>query len=190
MKFVTGHNRVEKRIDSDALGHFRIGGEYCRLIPLTQGQFAIVSEEDYERLKKFRWNAHWTETSRSYYAIRTERLSGGKKRMVWMHREILGLSSEDERCGDHVDAGNCLDNRRANLRIGTIANNAMNRRARRGTKSGLKGVSWRSREQSFEASIRVDGKVIRLGNFKTATEAHAAYCEAAPKYFGEFARFE
>jgi hypothetical protein len=38
------------------------------------------------------------------------------------------------------------------------------------------------------ASIKANGKRIFLGLFLTAEEAHDAYCAAAKKYFGEFAR--
>ena len=38
--------------------------------------------------------------------------------------------------------------------------------------------------------IRVDGKYKSLGYFKEAESAHAAYVDAARKYYGEFARVQ
>jgi uncharacterized protein YegP (UPF0339 family) len=40
----------------------------------------------------------------------------------------------------------------------------------------------------WRSAIKVNGTIIRLGDFYTSQEAHAAYKNAANQYFGEFAR--
>ena len=84
---------------------------------------------------------------------------------------------------------NKLDNRRENIRIATPAQNLANSKAR-GT-SGFKGVSVTSdvKGKPYQAKIKSNGKTQYLGHFSTPEEAHEAYCVAATKAHGEFARF-
>lgn len=86
---------------------------------------------------------------------------------------------------DHIN-GNRLDNRISNLRLATMSQNLANSVIHRNNKSGFKGVS--RIETRFRAQIKKDGKVIYLGLFASALEAHEAYCEAAARLHGEFAR--
>ena len=158
-----------------------------RIIPLTQGQVAIVDAADYEWLSQWKWSANWSEFTQSFYAIRGELGAGGKLIGIKMHRQILGLAYGDRREGDHRD-GNTLDNRRHNLRVATKAQNSRNQKLRKDNRFGLKGVFPHGRK--WRASICVNYKKIHLGLFSTIELAHAAYCEAARKYFGEFARTE
>jgi hypothetical protein len=51
-------------------------------------------------------------------------------------------------------------------------------------------VSFFKRDGNWKSRIVVDGKEIWLGYFSTPEAAHAAYCEAAKQYHGEFARTE
>lgn len=88
---------------------------------------------------------------------------------------------------DHINGDGC-DNRFANLREVTIGENACNRRKhnKAGT-SKLKGVSRKC--NAWRATIRLHGKSLHLGYFRTEEEAHLAYCAAAVHYHGAFANF-
>ena len=90
---------------------------------------------------------------------------------------------------DHVD-GDGLNNRISNIREATRSENTRNQGNRKTNTSGFKGVSRVSGAKPYQARIRVNGKRISLGYHATAEAAHAAYCEAAKKYHGEFARTE
>lgn len=78
------------------------------------------------------------------------------------------------------------DNRWANLRAATRAQNNANTRSRAHNKLGIKGV--RAVGSKFRAIITIDGNPIHLGYFPTADEAHAVYVRAANDRFAEFAR--
>lgn len=80
------------------------------------------------------------------------------------------------------------DNRIVNLRVASRSQNCMNTSATKSSKSGYKGVYFHSRVKKWTAQIGVNRKQYHLGYFASAQLAHAAYCEAAKKYHGEFAR--
>ena len=59
-----------------------------KLIPLSQGEFAIVDDIDYEPLKRFRWCCHNTRSGK--IAERNCHCIGdGKWRTIMMHRQIM-----------------------------------------------------------------------------------------------------
>lgn len=88
---------------------------------------------------------------------------------------------------DHVNLDRS-DNRLCNLREATASENSLNRPLSKNSTSGYKGVSWDLTCGRYAARICVRGKKIFLGRFDCPKEAHAAYCSAARKYGGEFAR--
>ena len=92
---------------------------------------------------------------------------------------------------DHIN-GDTGDNRWCNLRSTTLAGNQHNRRLNGNSTSGYKGVHVAdpNSPKPYRARIQVNNKRVSLGRYRTAEEASAAYCAAAVKYFGEFARFE
>ena len=154
-------------------------------IPLTQGKFAIVDDEDYEQLSCHKWyafNHHCT-----FYAVRGSSRQKGKRTIIFMHREILGLGFGDQRQCDHRN-GNGLDNGKTNLRMATSTQNNQNRRPRKGTSSRFKGVYWDRGRAKWRAKIRINGPQINLGRFDSEIDGAKAYDAAAVAAFGEFAR--
>jgi len=163
----------------------RAGGMYwrrvMRTIPLTQGKVAIVDDQDYAELSKYKWYA--TNNRKRWYAGRHVGPRSHRKQ-VFMHRQLLN-APPGLQC-DHIN-GDGLDNRRCNLRICTSSENSMNRRSRGGT-SEFKGVYWYKRNKKWRAQIRDDGKQYHLGYFQNEASAARAYNRAARNAFGEFAR--
>ena len=85
---------------------------------------------------------------------------------------------------DHRDLSKA-NNAWLNLREATGSQNGANKKARG---KYQKGVSFHRQSGKFSARIHKEGKQISLGYFPTPELAHAAYCIAAPKIHGEFAR--
>lgn len=88
---------------------------------------------------------------------------------------------------DHKDTDRS-NNAWTNLRLATNSQNKANMGKRADNKSGFKGVSWYPQTKRWVAQIRCEGKSKTLGYFHDPEHAHAAYCEAAKRLFGEFAR--
>ncbi|WQZ00715.1 HNH homing endonuclease [Xanthomonas phage NP1] len=82
---------------------------------------------------------------------------------------------------DHAD-GDPSNNRIANLRECSQAENVQNQRKRSDNKSGVQGVSWHKNTNKWQAQIEVGGKNIYLGVFNTIEEAAQARAEAKAKY--------
>lgn len=81
---------------------------------------------------------------------------------------------------DHIN-GDYTDNRATNLRDVTNAQNAQNRRrAKRNNSTGFLGVSIDSRQKNrpYRARIMIDDRMVSLGYYPTAEEAHDAYIAA------------
>jgi hypothetical protein len=90
---------------------------------------------------------------------------------------------------DHKD-NNPLNNSFQNLRLSSRTENNANAKKRLDNTTGFKGVCFNKNAKKFSSKIQFERKQINLGYFNSAEEAYKAYCEAAKKLFGEFARFE
>lgn len=153
-----------------------------RAIPLSRGYVATVDDEDYERVISYGpWHVDIPRGKHTAYARKTLTVDG-RKTTIKMHVFILGVSGVD-----HAN-GNGLDNRRANLRAATNAQNSANRRRRSDNTSGFKGVSFHRRSRKWQAYACQGGKQNHLGYHATAEQAARAYDEAARELFGPFAR--
>jgi len=162
----------------------RYGYAFCR-IPLTQGQYAIVDSDDYQRLSKHKWYAAG-RSGNCYYAVRMIKTRNGTKRQIHMHRQILKVP--DDMFVDHINR-NSLDNRKANLRPATPSQNVRNRakNTNRTYTSKYKGVTWNRCIKPWRAHIHFNHKLISLGSFDDEIRAAKAYDQAARRYHGEFA---
>ena len=161
---------------------------YYRFIPLTQGQYAIVDVTDYKWLMQWSWYAKWCEDSGSFYAARNSRASEGKHHTIRMHSQIMGLAYGDKRTVDHIESEKTLDNRRSNLRIATDAEQNMNKSKFITNTTGFKGVTRVKGSNLYVSQIGSNGKKIHLALSEDPKVAYYAYCKAAKKYHGDFAR--
>ena len=153
------------------------------LIPLTQSQVTVVDAEDYEALAGFKWFADRDRSG--FYAVRkAKRDADGRRHTVFLHRVIT--SAPMGIMVDHINR-DTLDNRRANLRLCSNAENQRNRTSTRGSSSAFLGVSWKTRDRKWQACLTINGSTKYLGHFICEMEAARAYDAAAIYYFGEFA---
>lgn len=144
-----------------------------RGIKLTQGQWALVDERDWESVRQFQWRA--MKHYKTFYAM-----TGNKS----MHRLILGDHAPE--LVDHRDR-NGLHNRRVNLREATPAQNMHNRSKHIVKSSHFKGVCWNKNQSKWAAYLSIDGKRRTLGFFHDELGAALAYNEIALATRGEFA---
>ena len=155
------------------------------LIPVYQQgivqHYAIVDDADFPMVAARRWTMNTGYVS-TWVSSRGKPWSGAPAgRSLKLHRLLMqpgpGLQV------DHVNH-DPLDNRRANLRVCTPHENAMNHPTQQNNTSGYRGVFRRG--QRWAAKIRFHRKLVHLGTFSDPTSARAAYLAAAFVLFGEF----
>lgn len=89
----------------------------AKIIPLTQGRYATVSDEDYEPLMVYNWYAFFNGL-KWYAAAKINRKN------VYMHRFVMNPPQNMD--VDHIN-GDGLCNARYNLRIVTRSDNLLNK---------------------------------------------------------------
>jgi hypothetical protein len=142
-------------------------------IPLTKGRIALVDDEDYDFLTRWKW-----QFNADGYAVHSTHVAG-KAIKIPMHRMIMNAQKGE--IIDHIN-GSRLDNQRANLRRATRAQNAQNSIQVRNW-TGYKGVQPLPTRE-YLAAITVDSREIHLGIYPTPARAAQAYDKAAVAHFG------
>jgi hypothetical protein len=150
-------------------------GYAFRRIELTRGKYTIVDPEDYGWLNKYKW--HTNCGNGKFYAA--------NKNLPKMHRLII--KPPNNLFVDHIN-GNGLDNRKANLRLATCAQNNWNSNCGKNYgKSKYKGVNWHKYRKKWFALAGMYGKKVYLGYYSNEEEAARAYDKYVKEHRGEFA---
>ncbi len=127
------------------------------------------------------------KNSRGY--LHVSLYKNGKKSHRIIHQLVARAfipNPENKPCVDHINGdktNNCVDN----LRYASNSENAMNQKKSKNNTSGVKGVSWHTRDNKWRAHIKIDGKNMHLGLFEDIEEAKKARIAAVDKMFREFA---
>lgn len=147
-------------------------------IQLTQGQVALIDDEDFALVNQYNWFAR---KARSKFYAMTWVGDWKDRKPLHLHRLIAGNPLKNILI-DHIDR-NGLNNQKANLRMSDGIQNSRNRSAW-GTSKYL-GVARTDTTQGIKWRASIGKKY--LGIFKTETEAANAYNVAATEKYGAFA---
>lgn len=129
--------------------------------------------EDYDKIKNYCWSERIdTDGYSSLMAWDCD-----LQKTIKMHY-LFGL----KRC-DHKDR-NPLNNRRANLRAATAAENSRNRSVQKNSTSGVLGVNWYNQGNKWHAQIGHNKQIFHLGYFSDKESAIKARLMAELKYYG------
>jgi hypothetical protein len=146
-----------------------------KLIPLTRGKFAKVSDCDYEYLNQWKWTYH--SQGYAYRQIRRK----DHVETILMHRLITFASKGLE--VDHRDRDR-LNNQRENLLVVTRSANSYNKPTSRRNTTGHTGVYFDKRRSQYQAYISVEGKKKHLGWYKEIEDAIKARKWGENEYHG------
>jgi len=149
-----------------------------KAIELTQGKYALVDDDLYEELSRYKWYY------KLGYAARNDYIAPYTQITVRMHRFVINAPKGI--MVDHIN-GNMLDNRKINLRLCNSSENQANSCLRVDNKSGYKGVCYHKRINKWQSYINNKRKRIHIGYFETDREAGIAYNKKAKELFGDFA---
>lgn len=114
-----------------------------------------------------------SKTGHGYIVISIDCQRYYAHRLAWLY--VFEEWPEDQI--DHKNGNGC-DNRIANIRECTNAQNCQNLGVHRSNTSGLTGVRWDQSRSKWAAQIRKGGKIIPLGRFNTKEAAYQAYLAA------------
>ena len=145
-------------------------------IVLPSGHITKIDDEDFALISNHRWYIQKYKNSDILYA--KSRING---KYIRMHRFIM--NPPDNMVIDHINQDG-LDNRKCNLRICTVSENARNKKKTifKKNKTGIKGVH---QFVTKKGAVRFQA-TLSLGVFDTKEEASATYKNALVKIFGDF----
>lgn len=151
-----------------------------RFIPLTQGEWAIVDEADYEEVSKY----NWCVTGKGRYKYATT----ANASCIYTRLHRLIAKAPDDMEVDHIN-GDSLDCSRDNIRVASHRDNIRNQKKHKSVGSSIyKGVCFDKARGKWHVSIYDSfGEKRNLGRFDSERDAAETYDEAARHYHGEFA---
>jgi len=152
-----------------------------KLIPVNNGKYqAKVSDEDYEKLSRFKW---YLAGSGKKYACRQFQLKR-YKHYIYMHREIMGNPAQ---LVDHIN-GDPLDNRRSNLRLANHHQNGINACLSKANTTGYKNIYFHKSRKKWYVRVRIPGGEKFAGYYDLKSEAITERDKLYKKYHGDYRR--
>src|SRR5215831_2613643 len=140
-------------------------------IPLSQGQTALVDDNDYPLLSEFKWCYRSERNGKQGYAVRHSKVYR-RDRLVYLHRQIMPAPPGFEVVFANYDR---LDCRRENLKVVSKEEARRHHRVRRDSKSGVKGVRYDLETDTWSAVIYRNGRGYTIGTFHSEAAAAGAY---------------
>jgi len=159
-------------------------------IPLTQGKFAIIDDEDFELVSKYKW--HYmpgglsTNNGYAVHSIFNKKIWKEEKKVRNFHLRMhnLIMNTPLKMTVDHINH-NGLDNRKSNLRVCSLKENCQNQPKRKHGTLIYQGITKMGNK--FYAQVQKNGKKHWGNGFYTQKEAAIEYNKLAKKIFGKFA---
>lgn len=141
----------------------------------NSGYKFLIDLDDLELVSKYSWSQ-----TNNYLMTWDSEL----KRNIYLHQLIMGthISRDKYLVVDHINHQRS-DNRRKNLRLVTYQQNSRNCSVAKRNTSGYTGVSWNIGKNRWQATIRIDGRLIMLGMRKELDDAIELRKQAEIVYF-------
>lgn len=165
-------NKEATKISNKRFNRFDMSGD--KGVGYTSsGKEFYFDKEDYDKIKNFCWSV-----GRNGYVY-----SSLNRESFYLHRFLLNFPKD--KVVDHIDH-NTINNQKNNLRVCEHKENIRNGQLSKNNTSGITGVRYDDKIGAWTARIKVDYKIINLGDYNTKEEANRVRKEAEVKYFGEF----
>ena len=169
-----GHIKTRTRFDkneiiiNDNVAKILLYDNNCNVIDYT-----IIDAEDINKISKYKIS----KCGNYAYA-------NINNKNVALHRIITNTINELDKIHNPIDHinGNCLDNRKSNLRICTMSDNMYNTYRQRNNSTGVRKHIQKGKYISYQAYISINDKQINLGYFDAKEKAIIARKFAERKY--------
>jgi hypothetical protein len=137
--------------------------------------FALVDEDDFERVSKYKW----------YLSTDGYGLGTVEKKTIRLHHFVF-KNPENRHVIDHINQDR-LNNQKSNLREVSKSMNSQNikKNIDIATTSKFKGVSWNKNNKNWLSCGRYNKKRVQLGSFETEEEAGKIYDIYTFKVYGK-----
>jgi hypothetical protein len=183
--------KIKERCILTEFNDYRIEGEIAiiKLVKRDGREFdCIIDKEDLEKINFIRWHVRYAPDGDNWYATSCKYLGtiDGKARYrnIHIHSIIMDVLGQPNIRVDHKNHDG-LDNRKENLRLTNVIDNAKNRKSKnKNNSSGYRNVSWVSNKWTVQ--LQVNGKNTVLGKFDDVHEAGKFAEEMRNKYYGKF----
>jgi hypothetical protein len=154
-----------------------------KLVPLTQGKFAMVDDDDYERVMQHKWCVF--KSNKRFYAS-TKILHGDKTwKNLMLHRFILNKHQDKNVCFKDKDGFNCCKGNLIELNAGERTHLSEKMVVKT---SKYVGVHWSKQRNKWLAIIRFKKQKYDLGGFENEADAAMSYNTKALELYGENAK--